>query len=125
MKRLLACIEKQTASSPVLLHREVTTVLSVFCQRFDRRVEEILTISDEGYLKVRLDSGTNGYCYMDLDGDVLIELETSTQLVVHTFRQEQDRWQFISHQAYEIAGTLTPDDCSLAPRPLHPRALAG
>ena len=63
MKRLLAHLNN-LSESPALLNQEVTTVLSIFCEKFERRVKEIDTISDEGYVKVTFSDETIGYGYV-------------------------------------------------------------
>lgn len=115
MKRLLANIE-QVAIGPVLLNTDVTTVISMFCETFSHQVQEISTVSDEGYMKVTLHNGIPAYCYMDIDGDVLIELEDTTHLSVHTFKKEYGRWQYVGQTRYGIAGTQTPAGTQLKAR---------
>lgn len=115
MKRLLARIEKLSAG-PVLLNNDVTTVISQFCERFSLQVQEISTVSDEGYMKVTLRDGTPAYCYIDTDGDVLIELEQTVHLSVHTFRKEHGLWQYVGLTRYDIASTQTPYNALLEAR---------
>ncbi|WP_018982848.1 hypothetical protein [Salinimonas chungwhensis] len=115
MKRLLADLE-MLSDSPAVLNQEVTTVLSIFCEKFERRVQQIDTISKQGYLKVTFSDDTVGYGYVDTDHNVLIEIETSFHLTVFTFTQSNNTWQFVCHEQYDIAGTMTPPASQLAPR---------
>ena len=73
MKRVLPRFEKN-AASPTLLNQDVTTVISLFCQTFSRQVREIVKVSDDGYLQMLMSDKTMVYAYMDVDGDVQIEL---------------------------------------------------
>ena len=115
MKRLLAHLNN-LSESPALLNQEVTTVLSIFCEKFERRVQVIDTISDEGYVKVTFSDETIGYGYVDVDKNVLIEIEDSFQLTVFTFARHNNQWQFSERNCYDIAGTMTPQASRLAPR---------
>ncbi|MBD3585973.1 hypothetical protein HHX48_09515 [Salinimonas sp. HHU 13199] len=115
MKRLLAHLNN-LSERPALLNQEVTTVLSLFCEKFERRVQEIDTISDEGYVKVTFSDETIGYGYIDVDENVLIEIEDAFRLTVFTFSQHNNAWQFIERNSYDIAGTMTPKAAQLAPR---------
>ena len=115
MKRLLAQI-KQSGADSVLLNTDVTNVISIFCETFSYQVQEISTVSSEGYMKVTLHDGTPVYCYVDTDGDVLIELEQAVHLSVHTFRKEHGRWQYVVLIRYDIASTQTPAGAQLAAR---------
>ncbi|QPG05265.1 hypothetical protein IT774_14280 [Salinimonas marina] len=117
MKRLLAQIEQSGAGS-VLLNNDVTTVISMFCETFSYQVQEISTVSAEGYMKVTLHDDTPVYCYVDTDGDVLIELEQGVHLAVHTFRKQHGRWQYVGLTRYDIASTQTPAGAQLAARML-------
>lgn len=118
MKRVLPRFEKN-AASPTLLNQDVTTVISLFCQTFSRQVREIVKVSDDGYLQMLMSDKTMVYAYMDVDGDVQIELEEPTRLVIYSFHQQDNKWHFIGRTLYDIASQNTPACCQLEARICH------
>lgn len=115
MKRVLPRFEKDTAS-PTLLNQDVTTVISMFCQTFSKQVREIVKVSDDGYLQMLMTDDTMAYAYMDVDGDIQIELEEPTRLVIYSFHMQNSHWQFTGRTLYDIASQQTPANCQIEAR---------